>query len=272
MSKHSDILNQLYDYLSNEIPVEDRSKLEKHLAFCQSCAKELEVLKSFMEMRSLYISEPCNARTQKYWNNFAFDIERRIQSSEIKKQKSLFSVWVKLNSFFIFHKRPIIAYSSTLVVLLLAIFVWRLNIPPTVEQVIEQQPAELTEVKRGDDRVEEYFRKSKVLLVGIANMDIQQDKPIDLATERKASRELIHEARYLQRQPLDFRSAQLINDLEKILIELANMEKENDLPNIEMIQGGIHKKNLLFKIRMAESMYEQPRFMNANHITEGDLK
>jgi hypothetical protein len=74
---------------------------------------------------------------------------------------------------------------------------------------------------------------------------------------------LVREARYLKQQPLDVRSRQLMNDLERILIELANTEEQNDLPNVEIIRGGIHQENLLFKIRMAEAMYDSAQFMYA---------
>ena len=53
----------------------------------------------------------------------------------------------------------------------------------------------------------------------------------------------------------------LIGDLEKILIELANIKEESGLPNVEIVRGGIHQENLLFKIRMAEAMYDTTRFM-----------
>jgi hypothetical protein len=66
----------------------------------------------------------------------------------------------------------------------------------------------------------------------------------------------VHEARYLRNQPLDARSAELVGDLEKIMIELANLEEEHDLPNVELIRTGIRRENLLFKIRMAENLLE----------------
>ena len=52
---------------------------------------------------------------------------------------------------------------------------------------------------------------------------------------------------------MEARSARLIGDLEKILIELANIEEDQDIPNVEMIRSGIRRENLLFKIRMTES-------------------
>ena len=55
-----------------------------------------------------------------------------------------------------------------------------------------------------------------------------------------------------------------MNDLEKILIELANIEEHRDLPNVEIVRGGIRQENLLFKIRMAEAMYDSSEFTYAN--------
>lgn len=268
MNKHKKILNRLYDYLHNEISTEDCRKLENHLASCQSCADELEKIKSIIQITSP-LNSPSSKRPQEYWNNFSFEVERRIRLTGTQKTKAQLSIWEKLYTFLALHKRPTLAYSSGLALLILAMTIWRLNITPTPEQIVEQ-PIFTNEFAKTDDRIEQYFRKSKILLVGITNMDLDRDQPIDLSTERKVSRQLVQEARNLQRQPLDIRSAQLINDLEKILIELANMKEKNDLPNIEIIQGGISKDNLLFKIRMAESVREQSRFINANYITEGE--
>ena len=71
--------------------------------------------------------------------------------------------------------------------------------------------------------MQKYLRKSRTLLVGVANMKVPEDQPADLHAEQQISRELVSEARALRQEPLDLHSARLINDLEKIQIELANM-------------------------------------------------
>ncbi len=103
------------------------------------------------------------------------------------------------------------------------------------------------------ERMSEYLRKSRTLFVGIVNMKTDPSSPLDLSAEQQLSRSLVHEARYLKQRMLGSRSAKLVNDMEKILIELANLESANDLPNVELIRGGIAQENLLFKIRMAEA-------------------
>jgi hypothetical protein len=47
-----------------------------------------------------------------------------------------------------------------------------------------------------------------------------------------------------------------VSDLEKILIQLENIKSQHDLPDVEIIRGGIHQENLLFKTRMAEARYD----------------
>jgi hypothetical protein len=107
-----------------------------------------------------------------------------------------------------------------------------------------------------NERVSQYFRRSKTLLVGLANLQPDRDERLDFTAERRVSRDLIREARYLKQQPIDPRSRELMNDLERIMIELKNIEEHADLPNVEIIRSGIREENLLFKIRMAEAMYD----------------
>ena len=90
-------------------------------------------------------------------------------------------------------------------------------------------------------------------------MKLNENQQVDLSAERKYSRALLQEARYLKNQPMDNRSAKLIGDLEKILIQLANAKDQGDAPDVEIIRGGIHQENLLFKIRVAESVFDSSR-------------
>ena len=87
-----------------------------------------------------------------------------------------------------------------------------------------------------------------------------EDLGADLQAEREASRELVNEARALREEALDVNSARLINDLEKIQIELANMTPDDASPGVAMLRQGIESKNLLFKLRIAETLYQQVKY------------
>lgn len=106
----------------------------------------------------------------------------------------------------------------------------------------------------------EYLRKSRTLLVEIANMRRGNTSAEDLNAEQQFSRVLVQEARALKQRGLDPRTARLVSNLEKIFIELANLEPTGERRNIELIRSGIVQENLLFKLRMAEASFDTARF------------
>jgi len=102
-----------------------------------------------------------------------------------------------------------------------------------------------------------------VLLIGISNLKTGAGEPVDLSVEQRASRDLVREARYLKQRPLDPRVDELIDSMSRILIEMANITRDNQIPNVEIVRSGIHQENLLFKIRMAETVYDSAHIVYA---------
>ncbi len=272
MSRHSITQHKLYDYLRDELTSDEQIEVEQHLTSCKLCSKEADELKALLEMFITESQSMCEEHSEEFWNNFPFEVERKIQSTESRKQKYSVSLWERFYSFLIVRNRQVVAFSSALVVFLIAFVVWRFYIPAPDIINVKPPTLESTQLSEMDQKIGQYFRKSKTLLVGISNMNLESDHPIDFSIERKVSRQLVDQARYLQEQPMDINSAKLIGDLERIQIELANLKENNDIPQIEMVRNGIHKENLLFKIRMAESRYDQPRFVNVNNTYIGDRK
>jgi hypothetical protein len=174
-----------------------------------------------------------------------------------------------IESTLLLHRRALIRLSgglAAIIVLMAGVLLLRQAPQPDRHQLVEQPatdqqvPADITA-----ERLHNYFSKSKVLLVGISNMKTNETEPLDLSAERSASRDLIREARYLRGGPIDGRSARLMGDLEKILIELANAKEENGGPSVEILRGGIRQENLLFKIRMAESMFDTTQVLQTEN-------
>ena len=87
-------------------------------------------------------------------------------------------------------------------------------------------------------------------------MKVTQGRPLDLSDEQSLSRQLIHEGRYLRQQPLTTRSVKLIDDLDRVFVELSNAGSRPPVPQFDVIRGGIRRENLLFKVRMAEGSFE----------------
>ena len=116
-----------------------------------------------------------------------------------------------------------------------------------------------------DRRVNDYFRRSRALLVGVSNLGPAEEVGSDLGTERSISRSLLTEARYLRAGPVDIRSYKLMDDLDQILIGLANSDARSAVPTVEVIRGGIESKNLLFKLRMQETRNYSTPFRQASY-------
>jgi hypothetical protein len=254
--KHSTIQNLLYDFTQNELTESERLAVEQHLSTCKRCSEELAGLRQTLALLPPPAPHPSDAREEALWQSLTLRVERAVHQSSGRSRRV--GVMDRLSSFVALRPSLAFAVGGTLAVLVLAVAIFPLVSKQTPQVV--QHPASpddssyVLATENVNERVGEYFRKSKALLIGIANMKTTDG--VDLAAEQTVSRRLVHEARYLRHQPLDLRAAKLVNDLEKILIELANIEQNNDLPNVEMIRTGIHQENLLFRIRMAAASYD----------------
>jgi len=260
MRGHSQIRNLLYEYLRDELNPQDREIVEKHLASCDRCSAKLKDVESTLQTLDGLSSDASRNRSQEFWNSFALRVEQRIQSRPAQRRFAVPSVEY-LQSFFVFHRPLAVSLGGALVLAFLAIGIWNLSLNrerTTMRMSNVHEPSQSDSVR---EEMSRYFRKSKVLLVGLTNMKLPEDQQVDLSVERRASRELVQQARYLRNQPIDARSARLIEDMERILIELANMKEDNNMPNVEIVRAGIHQENLLFKIRMAETLYDTARFV-----------
>jgi len=267
MNKHSNIQALLYEYLKDELSPEERSMVSDHLASCERCSAELESLQDVFHFVPPPVMPPSEERPEMFWNYFADHVDERLKTVQQKRSSPVVSWIDDLATLLLVRKRFVAAFSTALAVIAVTIVVWMSPAPQTQpaeppEELVAQNDVQFEPV---GDRVRQYFQKSKVLLVGLTNMKTAELRPANFTVERERSRELVQEARYLKYRGIDRRSAKLIRDLEKILIELANMKEQGNVPGIEMIRTGIHQENLLFKIRMAEAMYDTARFMNAKY-------
>ena len=108
-----------------------------------------------------------------------------------------------------------------------------------------------------EHRVDQYLERSKLLLVGLANLDAnhQDIGSFDFTPERTVCRELIQETYSLKlafAESGDRRLAELLSDLEVILLQISNLQpKDNSFGN-ELAKSGIRHKALLFRINLEE--------------------
>lgn len=261
MSGHKKIQILMYEYLRDELPPDLRAAVESHSASCSQCREELKLLRAAIELIPVPSTQPSEQRTPEFWQTFASRIEALLHREGRERKKFRPSLWEMMESAIMLRPGFATAAGGVLALLGVAVVSWHLytRVTPEVRQPQIVQPV----AESSPQQLNQYFSKSKVLLVGLTNLKAPEGEPVDLSAERRASRQLLEETKSLRRQPLDSRSVVLVNDLEKIFNELANAKQGAGARNVEFVRNTIRQENLLFKIRMAERLNEPARFVRA---------
>lgn len=276
MSGHSEVQLSLYDYLDGTLDEKQRESVEGHLRSCNACTEDLRRMQEALSLVGRPERTASDARSEEFWATFAAAVEGRIQRRR-KMKFSLADLRDLVRSYFFFRRGSFALAGLAVAVLVLAMVL--VNRPEATREVVfvdssrsmsiplerrtedalrtdnEQpaaseslsQPRHATSalepplrVRYADNRMSQYLRKSKVLLIGIANLETDGGQPVDFSVEQRASRELVREARYLKQRPLDPEVDQLVDAMSRILIELADISEEQQIPNMEIVRSGIH--------------------------------
>jgi hypothetical protein len=232
-------------------------RVRDHLSTCPGCAREVDTYRSLLAGIGSTIAQPGDGLRPEYWKSFSSTVMQRIAAPAREVTPGW---WEEIKE--VFDLRPrhyAVAMGGAVALVLITFFAWKSFRPHPVEPDSPlQTESPMSEVRSESGnttgRVNQYFRKSRLLLVGLSNMEPGDPQRADLLVEKHLSRELVREARFLRSRPLDPRSARLVGDTERIFIELANAGEQRHAPTIDMIRTGIRRENLLFKVRMAESM------------------
>ena len=251
MSAH--VRDMLFDYMSGEIPREEAESLEGHLARCASCWEDLRILREAIDILPGAGTPPSEERDEQFWLSFPARVEEQIRAGRKTRTSFIAAAADRFTSFIHFNGTPLLAGSGALALIALAVLLFRPAPRPEPPVAGEMHAPPPVTTERDAVKLHNYLNQSRVLLIGVSNLRTRGETPIDLTVERRESRKLVHEARSLNRHALDARSAKLVGDLEKILIELADSGEGHDTPDVEIIRSGIRRNNLLFKIRMTES-------------------
>ena len=255
MSSHRRIRLLLYDYAAGQLERERHTLVQRHLEGCAECKEECAELRAMLEKIPTG-SNPAADLPPGFWQKLLDDVSARLP---VRPKRQSIPTWVTdWVEFISMPRHQVIVGGAT--VLVLCVLIWGTWFAPKQEpghkQIAAATPVSTTPpVPAVNARLKNYLRRSKVLLVELNNMPFEEGTDVDLSLERTTSRALLHEARYLKDQSLDGRSAALISDLEKIQIALANSREREDVPGLRLIRGGIQEGNLLFKIRIAETMF-----------------
>ena len=250
--KCKEIQKYLSDYLDEQLAESQREAVEGHLQGCQGCAAEVKAYRAIL-------SEAAKLEKVAAPDSLWAAIESELDDEEgtlWDRVRQRVGDWNARISEVVRMPLPAIQVAGVAAILFIGILMGR-YFWPNPQQTRPDQVAVAPDenYQMISRRTNDYFEKSRILFLGIVNADTSDIQNMDLSTERKVARGLVQEASFLKdnlNPSRDAVLARLVQELEMILITIANMEEEHDLDNIELIRSGIERQGVLLKINVLD--------------------
>ena len=217
---------------------EEAAEVERHLTTCAECRAEFARVQSLLQqIEPLEVPEPAAGFEEKTWLNLR---DRLPEKGNFLKR--LFGAQQKW------------ALAGAMVVLLAVAFLAGRFWPRPGPPVAQQEPAQVNPQRVVLVAVGDHLERSQMLLVEIMNADTKG--PIDFSSEQAQARDLLdsnHLYRVSSQQAGDPQVARLLDQLGRVLAEIANGPAEVSPGDLEQVRHTIQSEGLLFKVRVVGS-------------------
>ncbi|HLK52846.1 MAG TPA: hypothetical protein VKU42_05285 [Candidatus Angelobacter sp.] len=216
---------------------EDAPEIERHLAACPECQAEFARVQTMLkQIEPLEVPEPLATFEDKTWLN----LRDRLPAK---------------GSFFqrLFGAQQKWALAGVMVLLIAAAFMAGRFWPRHGTQVAVQ-PAQVNPQRVVLVAVGNHLERSQMLLVEIMNTDAKGS--VDFSTEQAEARDLLdsnHLYRVSAQQAGDPQIARLLDQLGRVLAEVANGPSEVSPGDLQQVRHIIQSEGLLFKVRVVGS-------------------
>ncbi len=241
-----------------EINAEQKHFFKDHLLVCEKCKSKFEEMKSTLQFMDKRVRpEPGKA----FWDSYEERLAQRMEKEEILQAER--ESWREKYAR-IFTPVPKWAYqaAAAIVLIVVGVFIGRMIFTPSTPEIQQasRQPGIVSPQQQGIElvhRTRNYIERSKLILLALVNFDPATEDPyaLDLPFQQQVSRELVQEASYLKRELAESdqeRLENLIIDLERVLLQIANLESENDFEAIDLIKEGANSRGILMQINFTD--------------------
>jgi anti-sigma factor RsiW len=224
---------------------EQRTVISEHLAACEECRRELEQIEAILAaLDTLPVPEPGVDYGRQVW--------RQIAPRVMEKPGRWWQVW--------FEPRRLAAAGAVVALIVAAFiagrFTKRLNPPDNIANT-EQVRERILVVAVG-----EHLGHSERMLVELSNAapDSPGQKAVNISAEQRRAEDLLQENRLYRQTALqegDAGLASVLDELERVLLDVAHSPDEVTPAQLEAIQKKIEARGILFKVRVVNSELQQ---------------
>jgi len=217
---------------------EEAMEVERHLATCAECRAEFARVQSLLQqIEPLEVPEPAAGFEEKTWLRLRDRLPEK--GSFLKRLLGAQQKW---------------ALAGAMVVLLAAALLAGRFWPRPGQQIAQQPPSQVNPQRVVLVAVGDHLERSQMLLVEIMNANTKG--PIDFSSEQAQARDLLdsnHLYRVSSQQAGDPQVARLLDQLGRVLAEIANGPSEVSPGDLEQVRHTIQSEGLLFKVRVVGS-------------------
>jgi hypothetical protein len=234
---------ELMAYLDGETVRRDEAG--GHLKECDECRKELERIEAVLQALDQFpVPDPGEDYERRVWQRLAPKLP--------EKRARWWQMWLEPRR---------LATAGALVVLVAAAFiagrVSKHGLPPMVAATQEQVRERILVVAVG-----EHLGKSEMVLVELANAEPQggKQKRVDISAEQRRAGDLLDENRLYRQTALqqgDAGLASVLDELERVLLDVAHSPDQITPAQLESIQKKIEARGILFKVRVVGKELQQ---------------
>lgn len=214
-----------------------REAIAAHLKECRECAREFEQIEAVLStLNTLPVPEPGEDYGQRVWQQIA----PRLPEKKAKWWEGLFL------------PRRMAAFGAVAALIVLAFFVGRVSKGP----VSGGETADAGTVRERVlvVAVGEHLGRSEMILMELANAQPERgQKLMNISATQKRAEDLVEENRLYRQTALhdgDTAMANTLDELERVLLDIANSPDEVTPAQFESLQKRIESKGILFKVRV----------------------
>jgi hypothetical protein len=220
--------------------VEGRAAVATHLEQCPECREELHKLEAvFAALDAMPVPDPGAEYERRVWQQIA----PRLSEIRTRWWEGLFAI-----------RRLVIV--GAMAALILAAFIGGIHYGKKTSLTTGSDIAGNGKVRERVlvVAVGEHLGRSEMVLVELANTEPRKgEKMINISAEQKRAEALVGENRLYRQTALtegDTAMASTLDELERVLLDIANSPDEVTPAQFESLQKRIEAKGILFKVRV----------------------
>jgi hypothetical protein len=225
------------------------AEIESHIGLCEQCRGSYQALQRVLNsVDSLPVPERAADYENRVWTAIEGRIEKRSWLSRWLLSGWLLSGWL----------RPLFAAGATAALVVAAFFaghMWQKPAPKHMANMDAGVRERVLLVAVGD-----HLERSQMILVELANAGTPAAGNLDISYEQQTAEDLL-ESNRLYRQTAatngDVATAALLEELERVLLEIAHSPSEVSAHQLEELRKQIEDRGILFKVKIFGSRVEQ---------------